>query len=443
MSSEPVIRVEGVGKRYRLGAGAEGRLAEALQRSATRLMRRSQTAGRESFWALRDVSLDVHPGEVVGIIGRNGAGKSTLLKLLARITLPTEGRITMHGRVASLLEVGAGFDPELSGRENIFLSGAVLGMRRQEILAKFDQIVAFSGVERFMDTPVKRYSSGMFVRLAFAVGAHLESDILLVDEVLAVGDAEFQRKCLAKMDDVAHQGGRTIVFVSHNMSAVRRLCDRAYLLTSGEVAARGAPSDVIADHLREAGAQTEGGTAVVEPGAQRIGTGDALLRSVTMVDSHGEPGNALGLAEPFSVRLEYDVSTRLPGCVFEVGVIAGDGMQLATAMNTDGGQPAVDLEPGRWLVDVGLDLAMLPGAYAFTVMVHHENGTTIDAVEAVLPFTVSAAARDGGDAFPWPQVRGSVRPRSTWSAVSVPEAGPRAPGPAPSAAPVAADRRAG
>jgi lipopolysaccharide transport system ATP-binding protein len=443
MSSEPVIRVENVGKQYRLGAGAEGRLAEALQRRVSRMLRRSEPASRELFWALRDVSLDVHPGEVVGIIGRNGAGKSTLLKLLARITLPTEGRIVMHGRVASLLEVGAGFDPELSGRENVFLSGAVLGMRREEILAKFDRIVAFSGVERFIDTPVKRYSSGMFVRLAFAVGAHLESDILLVDEVLAVGDAEFQRRCLAKMDDVAHQGGRTIVFVSHNMSAVRRLCDRAYLLQSGEIVAGGSPSDVIGDHLREAGAQTEGGMAVIEPDAQRIGTGAALLRTVTMMDSHGEPGNALGLAEPFSVRLEYDVSTRVSGCVFEVGVVASDGMQIATAMNTDGGRPAVDLEPGRWHVDVGLDLAMLPGSYAFTVMVHHENGTTIDAVEGILPFTVSGAARDGADAFPWPQVRGSVRPRSTWSALSVSAADPRAPAPAPSAGPVAADRRAG
>jgi lipopolysaccharide transport system ATP-binding protein len=443
MSSEPVIRVEDIGKQYRYGAGAEGRLAEAMQRTVTRMLRRSEPVSREVFWALRHVSLDVHPGEVVGIIGRNGAGKSTLLKLLARITLPTEGRITMHGRVASLLEVGAGFDHELSGRENIFLSGAVLGMGRREIAQKFDQIVAFSGVERFIDTPVKRYSSGMFVRLAFAVGAHLESDILLVDEVLAVGDAEFQRRCLAKMDDVAHQGGRTIVFVSHNMSAVRRLCDRAYLLQSGELATSGTPSEVIASHLRDAGAQVEGGMAVIEPAAQRIGTGAALLRTVTLLDSHGEPGTALGLAEPFSVRLDYEVSSRLAGCVFEVGVLASDGMHIATAMSTDGGQPAIDIEPGRWLVDVGLDLALLPGAYAFTVMVHHENGTTIDAVEAILPFSVSQGARDGGEAFPFSQVRGSVRPPSTWSAVSDPEADPPGPAPAPSGVFAVADRRGG
>ncbi|MEA2493668.1 MAG: lipopolysaccharide transport system ATP-binding protein [Thermoleophilaceae bacterium] len=422
MSSEPIVRVEDVGKQYRYGAGAEGRLAEALQRAVGRLLIRSTPANRDVFWALRNVSLEVYPGEVVGIIGRNGAGKSTLLKLLARITLPSEGRIVMHGRVASLLEVGAGFDPELSGRENVFLSGAVLGMRRQEILAKFDQIVAFSGIERFIDTPVKRYSSGMFVRLAFAVGAHLESDILLIDEVLAVGDAEFQRRCLAKMDDVAHQGGRTIIFVSHNMSAVRRLCDRAYLLHGGKLAASGSPSEVIAGHLRDAGDRTDGGVAVVGPDAQRIGTGDALLRKATLFDSHGEPGSELGLAEPFALRLEYEVSTRLPASVLEVGVIASDGLQIATAMNTDGGHPAMDLEPGRWLIDLRLDLSMLPGSYAFTVMIHHENGTTVDAVEGILPFSVSQASRDGSEAFPWAQVRGSVRPPSTWRALPASQA---------------------
>src|SRR3954454_17484419 len=241
MSSEPAIEVRGVGKQYRFGTGPEGRLADALSHLARRARYPARRPSRETFWALRDVSLDVAHGEVVGLIGRNGAGKSTLLKLLARITMPTEGRIVMRGRVASLLEVGAGFDPELSGRENVYLSGAILGMRAREITAKFDEIVAFSGIERFIDTPVKRYSSGMFVRLAFAVGAHLESDVLLVDEVLAVGDAEFQRRCLAKMDDVAHQGGRTIVFVSHNMSAVRRLCDRAYLLQGGAITAAGSP----------------------------------------------------------------------------------------------------------------------------------------------------------------------------------------------------------
>jgi lipopolysaccharide transport system ATP-binding protein len=420
MSSDPVISVEGVGKQYRYGAGAEGRLAEALQRAAGRLARRGSGPSRETFWALRDVSLTVRPGEVVGIIGRNGAGKSTLLKLLARITPPTEGRIAMRGRVASLLEVGAGFDPELSGRENVFLSGAVLGMRREEILAKFDQIVAFSGIEPFIDTPVKRYSSGMFVRLAFAVGAHLESDILLVDEVLAVGDAEFQRRCLAKMDDVAHQGGRTIVFVSHNMSAVRRLCDRAYLLDGGRIAASGRPSDVIARHLREGGGTLDG-VATVPDDAPRFGSGRARLRSATLLDSGGAATGQLGLGEPFTVRLEYDVLEPIAPAVVELGILASDGLQVATAMSTDEGRAATALSPGRWIVDAQLDLRMLPGSFAVTAMLHEENGTTVDAVEAILPFTVATASRDGTDVYPWPQVRGSVRPRASFTAAPAAE----------------------
>jgi len=203
----------------------------------------------EDFWALRGVSFDVGRGEVVGIIGRNGAGKSTLLKILSRITRPTEGMVETRGRIGSLLEVGTGFHPELTGRENIFLNGAILGMRRAEILGKFDDIVAFSEIERFLDTPVKRYSSGMYTRLAFAVAAHLEPEILIVDEVLAVGDAQFQRKCLAKMGDVA-RGGRTVLFVSHNMTALSSLCQRALWLAEGRLVADGPAGEVVARYLR-------------------------------------------------------------------------------------------------------------------------------------------------------------------------------------------------
>ncbi len=230
MSSDAAVRTVGVGKRYRLGGGPSDLLSERLGRRRRR---------SEDFWALRDVSVQVAPGEVVGLVGRNGAGKSTLLKVLSRITPPSEGRVELRGRVGTLLEVGTGFHPELSGRENVYLSGTILGMRRTEVRARFDEIVAFSGVERFLDTPVKRYSSGMYVRLAFAVAAHLDTDILLVDEVLAVGDAEFQRKCFGKMDDVA-RGGRTVVFVSHQLAAVQRLCSRCYWLDGRPVrAARG------------------------------------------------------------------------------------------------------------------------------------------------------------------------------------------------------------
>jgi lipopolysaccharide transport system ATP-binding protein len=248
-----MIHIEGIGKRYRLGQTVRhDTLREAIMHR-TRFGRRSQpTAERranEDFWALKDVSFDVAEGEVVGIIGRNGAGKSTLLKILSRITPPTEGRIHLRGRVASLLEVGTGFHPDLSGRENIYLNGAILGMQRQEIKRKFDEIVAFAEVEQFLDTPVKRYSSGMYVRLAFSVAAHLEPQILIVDEVLSVGDAEFQKKCLGKMGEVA-KGGRTVLFVSHNMAAVQILTTRAVLLSGGRIVESAETEKVVSTYLQ-------------------------------------------------------------------------------------------------------------------------------------------------------------------------------------------------
>jgi lipopolysaccharide transport system ATP-binding protein len=253
--SSVAVSIEGLGKKYRLGqtlalrgqtsfrevlAGAGGAAARLIRRP-----RFNSASSPEEFWALRDVSFDVQQGEVFGIVGRNGAGKSTLLKILSRITDPTEGRVTMRGRIASLLEVGTGFHPELTGRENIFLNGAILGMTRSEVRARFDEIVDFAGTERFLETPVKRYSSGMYMRLAFAVAAHLNTEIMVIDEVLAVGDQEFQAKCLGKMNDVRNSG-RTVLFVSHNLAAVRALCNRAALLQTGRVIEVGTPGEVLA-----------------------------------------------------------------------------------------------------------------------------------------------------------------------------------------------------
>src|SRR5215204_1445739 len=258
------VQAQGVGKLYHLGQGrGHDTLRDLLGEMISVPFRRrgpskpgrstkpdelSQPHGDGQLWALRDVSFDVRHGEVVGIIGANGAGKSTLLKILSRITEPTSGRIEIRGRLGSLLEVGAGFDPELTGRENVYLNGAILGMERSEIRRRFDEIVEFSEVRRFIDTPVKRYSSGMYMRLAFAIAAHLEPEILLVDEVLAVGDAAFQKKCLGKMGEVAH-AGRTVVFVSHNMDAIRRLCPHSLLLEQGQVVAEGDSESVIARYL--------------------------------------------------------------------------------------------------------------------------------------------------------------------------------------------------
>jgi lipopolysaccharide transport system ATP-binding protein len=260
--SKPIIEIEHLSKCYRIGATREPYLSlrDELARKARRISSVysrivfkdpiQPSRNETDFWALNDVSFSVQEGEVVGIIGRNGAGKSTLLKILSQVTPPTQGRITMRGRVASLLEVGTGFHPELTGRENIFLNGAILGMRREEIRRKFDEIVAFAEVDKFLDTPVKRYSSGMYVRLAFAVAAHLEPEILIIDEVLAVGDTGFQKKCLGRMGEVAKQG-RTVLFVSHNMQAIRLLCSRALLLVKGIVEADGEPTHVTSSYLDE------------------------------------------------------------------------------------------------------------------------------------------------------------------------------------------------
>lgn len=244
-SSDPALSVRGVSKAYRLGTESATTIREALLRTVSG--RRDEDP--QTLWALRDVSLEVARGETVGIIGRNGAGKSTLLKLISRITWPTHGEIHLYGRIGSLLEVGTGFHPELTGRENIFLNGTILGMRRHEIRRRFDEIVAFAEIERFLDTPVKRYSSGMYIRLAFAVAAHLDPEILVVDEVLAVGDASFQRKCLGKMGEVAREQGRAVLFVSHNMVAITALCSRAVLLENGSVTQDGAAPAVVQRYL--------------------------------------------------------------------------------------------------------------------------------------------------------------------------------------------------
>jgi lipopolysaccharide transport system ATP-binding protein len=267
MSADIAIRVEGLGKKYLIGHMTSERytaLRDVIARTAKGLVRTTTDMlhGRaiitgdttEEFWALKDINFEIKRGDAIGIIGRNGAGKSTLLKVLSRITDPTEGRVEIRGRVASLLEVGTGFHPELTGRENIYLNGAILGMRRTEIRRKFDEIVAFAEIEKFLDTPVKRYSSGMYVRLAFAVAAHLDPEILIVDEVLAVGDTEFQKKCLGRMDQVA-QGGRTVLFVSHNMAALRKLCGQALMLNEGRCGELGPADVVIANYLRQHGTE--------------------------------------------------------------------------------------------------------------------------------------------------------------------------------------------
>jgi lipopolysaccharide transport system ATP-binding protein len=331
--TEPAIQVERLGKRYRIGQREHYRalrdvLAGAMKEPSRRLQ---QLVGRRAngrdpqvdntIWALRDVSLDVEQGEVLGIIGHNGAGKSTLLKILSRITEPTEGRAVVKGRVGSLLEVGTGFHPELTGRENIFLNGAILGMRRAEIGRRFDEIVAFAEVERFIDTPVKRYSSGMYLRLAFAVAAHLEPEILLVDEVLAVGDAAFQKKCLGRMGDVAREG-RTVLFVSHNLPSVENLCRRVVVIDGGRVRMQGDAVTCISAYL---GSQSEARAGVDLAAVPRLDPRLVpVFTSFELRDARGQTVSTIGCGEPIEFRLSYSSATDIANPSF--GIIVSNGM---------------------------------------------------------------------------------------------------------------------
>ena len=305
---KPVIKAQGVGKHFRLGArqAAYSTLRESLTEAVAAPLRRlrggAQGAGGETLWALKDVGFEVAPGEAVALIGRNGAGKSTLLKILSRITEPSEGRIELYGRVGSLLEVGTGFHSELSGRENIYLSGALLGMRREEIRRQFDDIVAFAEVEKFIDTPVKRYSSGMYMRLAFAVAAHLDPEILLVDEVLAVGDANFQKKCLGKMNEVARHG-RAVIFVSHNMTAVSQLCPRAIRLSDGRVVEDGPTQQVVTSYLKS-GSRGGGSEWIWEDPRRAPGNDRYRLHAVRIL-SGAEVKSEVDIDKEVEVEVEY------------------------------------------------------------------------------------------------------------------------------------------
>lgn len=308
MMSDIAIRAENLSKRYTIPAGKyrPDTLRDQLMEGINHLFRRNGHSGKRKqvIWVLENISFNVNTGEILGIIGRNGAGKSTLLKILSRITMPTRGLFESYGRVSSLLEVGTGFHPELTGRENIFLNGAILGMSKQEIKSKFDEIVAFAETERFIDTPVKRYSSGMFVRLAFAVAAHLEPEILLVDEVLAVGDASFQKKCLGKMGEVAKKG-RTVLFVSHNMVAVNSLCKRVIWLDSGKIIEDGPSGHVVRRYM----ATAMSGTGTVEEmwnePVMAPGNDIVRLHKVRVRPESGQPGDSLGMETPFLVEVEY------------------------------------------------------------------------------------------------------------------------------------------
>lgn len=346
MANDTVIRIEGIGKRYRLGQVVDTMFYEEVQRKWSKFRQRFGPSRRaiganqthvddEFIWALKDINIEVKEGEILGVIGRNGAGKSTLLKLLSRITAPTCGNIEIDGRLASLLEVGTGFHPELTGRENIFLNGTILGMSKREIASKFDEIVAFAELEHFIDTPVKRYSSGMYVRLAFSVAAHLEPDILLVDEVLAVGDLTFQRKCLGKMEQVAEERGRTVILVSHQMDAIETLCHRVCQIENGQLQRCGGTHQVVTAYINETLESCK--TIDINNRLDRRGDGRAAFTSLWMANGRGEPINAARAGKELRIYLSYSLRAdvgSLDRVSVSLGIHDGRGKRVTT-MSTD------------------------------------------------------------------------------------------------------------
>jgi lipopolysaccharide transport system ATP-binding protein len=418
--SDIAVRVAGLGKRYRISHLAQrndtlrDQIVDLSRRTVARLARRAQAHDSyQDLWALRDVSFEVRHGQVLGIIGRNGAGKSTLLKLLSRITEPSEGEIHVRGRVGSLLEVGTGFHPELTGRENIYLNGAILGMKRAEIARKFDEIVDFSEVEQFIDTPVKRYSSGMYLRLAFAVAAHLEPEILVVDEVLAVGDAEFQKKCLGKMGDVASQG-RTVLFVSHNMSAVLRLTQESIVLEKGHLLMRASSAEAV-DYYLSAGHARSG---------ERVWTADEIpaesdpFRPVAfrLRDQRGNIVETVRSTEPIMLELEYELRAPITGLRLGFYLLTARGEYAFTAFDTDA--PAMfekytNRPAGRYISKCAIPADLLnAGRYTLGFNASSYNVRRYFQDEQALDFNVDASGAPGTQ---WIEPRpGSTRPRLEW-----------------------------
>ena len=396
--SEIVIRADGLGKQYRIGE-AQARndtLRDALAASVGRawrgLRRLSRPSRRERFWALRDVSFELARGEVLGIIGHNGARMSTLLKILSRITEPTSGEVMIRGRVGSLLEVGTGFHSELTGRENIYLNGAILGMTRAEIDRKFDEIVAFAGIDRFVDTPVKHYSSGMYLRLGFSVAAHLEPEILLVDEILAVGDAEFQKKCLGRMNEVAREG-RTVIFVSHNLDAIQRLCTRCMMLDGGQVAAYGPTADVVAAYLSRGRGPVDAGERVDLSSANRQGGSGVRFLSAVFGSGSAEAANRPYTGGPLEVALEIQADSERVVESLAISIRTLGGTLLVNADVIELGQP-VHLEPGANTVVFRIDaLHLNPGRYMVSLWAG-STVSTLDYIEEAFEIEVVGLRRE-------------------------------------------------
>jgi lipopolysaccharide transport system ATP-binding protein len=417
---KPAISVENLGKSYRVShqSGRKGyrtlreSLADVVSSPLRKFRKGTDAEGSdEEFWALKDISFDVKPGEVVGIIGRNGAGKSTLLKILSRITKPTQGQVAIHGRVGSLLEVGTGFHPELTGRENIYLNGSILGMRRNEIERQFDAIVDFSGVERFLDTPVKRYSSGMYVRLAFAVAAHLNPEILVVDEVLAVGDAQFQAKCMGKMGEVA-RNGRTVLFVSHNMAAMQDLCQRIILVRGGRLCGDGAAAEMIGKYLSDASNSTSGIFDLSSHPARAPGR-RSIIDRLTLARVDGSPTTEFFPGEPVLINMHADSEIAIRQPRMAIAVEDAFGRRIFTAASYFSGIPLDDFQGSATFRCSLPRLPLGAGRYLISVSIADKYQGLLDSLNCAAWFTVGWQ-NSYGNGEPYYPVYGPVLQESSW-----------------------------
>lgn len=422
-----VLEVKNISKQYRLGQVGTGTLVHDIRR-AWYLMRKKEDPylkvgainDRESkeksdyVWALKNINFEIEQGDLVGIIGRNGAGKSTLLKILSQITAPTTGSIKIKGRVASLLEVGTGFHPDLTGRENIFLNGAILGMSKHEIKKRLDEIIAFSGCQLYIDTPVKRYSSGMLVRLGFAVAAHLEPDILIVDEVLAVGDSDFQEKCIGKMKDIGGQG-RTVLFVSHNMASMKSLCKKGILMDKGGISFQGTMNETVEYYLSSRTKSLSDGK--IEKGNSAINTGQVNYTRAKLFDNSGKNIDTVLYLSPIQVEMEIDSKEAFRDVILDIRIVSSDGIEIAHTMNKYQTNLSPSLNQGISVYRCSIENMLQPGNYSMTLGIHLTNGKTLEYVENVCPFSVSRIGVGDKENFHFDFPLTYVRFNSTWQLI--------------------------
>jgi lipopolysaccharide transport system ATP-binding protein len=416
-----IIEVRGLSKSYIInheGKESYTALRDVISQKAKKIFSfpnwKSTVKTQEEFWALKDIDFDIEQGDRLGIIGRNGAGKSTLLKILSRITEPTSGSIKIKGRIASLLEVGTGFHPELSGRENIFLNGAILGMSRAEIKKHFDAIVDFAEVERFLDTPVKRYSSGMYVRLAFAVAAHLEPEILIVDEVLAVGDAQFQKKCLGKMEDVSKNEGRTVLFVSHNMGALKSICSRLLFLKNGNLIIQGDVEPIIIEYLSENKKINEL-NKIPRDFNRKFNTGKIFIDSIKVLNKLNEPQQHFSFGEEIKLKIDFEVLDNIEDVLLQIIISSNLGENAITVNDCkDGVYLFKQFQIGLHSVEIILKNKFLPIGFNISAFFSTQNGTPLEWVEYVSNFNVTKEGIKTGSDYPWGPIYGYVELNPKW-----------------------------